>query len=581
MRRSTVQPGEFRQDRAVLVGRIFAVIGALLTARAVMIHLFPPESKSLTSIAQQQYQEELALATSRGNIYDRKKEPLAISVKRPSLVINPKVFRPDRAAIAMLSRLLRMPSQRIVELTKRDRYFAWLKRKVPEDVARRIVGMNLKGLHQVMEASRYYPAGGAAAQLIGFVGSDNSGLSGLERKFDRFLKGPSLTVLRKRDALGRPILLESTEAAPATAGNDIFLTIDLALQEIAEKSLAAGIAKAKAKAGFAIVSDPHTGRILALANSPRFDPNTERHSIDPASANHALMDLFEPGSVLKPFVIAEAMTQKKTAPDSLHYCENGMYHEGNWTIHDDHPQKELTTTDVIVHSSNICAYKIAKLIGPRGLYEALLRFGFTANEFAVDVPGQAFGRIAPYATWKPVRFANIAFGQGLMVTGLELVQGYGALANGGNLLRPYIVDRIEAIGGEVVFANATKILRNVIDPEIARKVRLMLREVVERGTGKSALMAEYTSAGKTGTSEKIDPLTKVYADDKRIASFIGFAPSEDPYLVIYVMVDEPGVKPYYGGTWAAPVFKEIAEKSLHYMNVAPDRETPLKLAEGH
>ena len=565
----------------MLVGRIFAVIGALLTARAVMIHLFPPESKSLTSIAQQQYQEELALATSRGNIYDRKKEPLAISVKRPSLVINPKVFRPDRAAIAMLSRLLRMPSQRIVELTKRDRYFAWLKRKVPEDVARRIVGMNLKGLHQVMEASRYYPAGGAAAQLIGFVGSDNSGLSGLERKFDRFLKGPSLTVLRKRDALGRPILLESTEAAPATAGNDIFLTIDLALQEIAEKSLAAGIAKAKAKAGFAIVSDPHTGRILALANSPRFDPNTERHSIDPASANHALMDLFEPGSVLKPFVIAEAMTQKKTAPDSLHYCENGMYHEGNWTIHDDHPQKELTTTDVIVHSSNICAYKIAKLIGPRGLYEALLRFGFTANEFAVDVPGQAFGRIAPYATWKPVRFANIAFGQGLMVTGLELVQGYGALANGGNLLRPYIVDRIEAIGGEVVFANATKILRNVIDPEIARKVRLMLREVVERGTGKSALMAEYTSAGKTGTSEKIDPLTKVYADDKRIASFIGFAPSEDPYLVIYVMVDEPGVKPYYGGTWAAPVFKEIAEKSLHYMNVAPDRETPLKLAEGH
>ena len=330
---------------------------------------------------------------------------------------------------------------------------------------------------------------------------------------------------------------------------------------------------ARAKQGFVIVSDPHTGRILALANAPTFNPN-ERDGLKlDLAQNHALLDTFEPGSVIKPVVISGVLKKNLVTPEEEHFCENGVLHGDNWQIKDDHPFKTLDTTGVLVHSSNICTFKIAKRIGPDGLYQAIKEFGITTGDSIIDFPGQVTGYMVRPEKWRPIRFANVAFGQGMTTTGLEMVTAYGAIANGGHLMQPYLVDRIESSDGLIVKSNASKVIRTVLNPDQSKTMRKMLQAVVEMGTGKSARLEEYTAGGKTGTSEKVDPLTKAYSSTKRIASFIGFTPIDDPHLVIYVVIDEPSNTPYYGALWAAPVFKNIAEKTLKYLNVAPDKVT--------
>jgi cell division protein FtsI (penicillin-binding protein 3) len=580
-RGAKTQPGRFNASRAKLIeyGALSAFV--VITGRAVMLHLFPAADESLHKVADNQYQREIELASYRGAIYDRRGEPLAISIRRPSLAVNPRVFDPEPEEVRRLAHILGMPKKKIQEISERKNYFAWLARQIDHRVADEVTNLGLDGLVTIPEPSRFYPSGSAASHVIGFMGLDDRGLSGLERQFDKQLRGQALKVMAAKDARGNFIFDEAAVAAPLKQGHSIHLTIDRVIQEIAEEALEAGVHRARAKKGYAIVSDPHTGQILAIANYPTFDPNDTKKLKIEQTTNHALNDAFEPGSVTKPFLVAKALEAHKTTPDEIYDTENGVLRIGSSRIHDDHPAKALSTTDIIIRSSNIGTFKISQRLGKQQTDEALRVFGFGGSGGTLDFPGEARGRVAPWTRWKTIQWATTAFGHGFVTTGLELVQAMGAIANGGTLMPPSLIERVVSADGLVVTSAPVTPIRRAINPETALVMRQILSKVVidPHGSAKRAATKDYTTAGKTGTAQKVDPVTRGYSKDKRLASFVGFAPVTDPHLVVYVQIDEPNEKPYYGGLWAAPVFSVIAERSLKYLNVAPDKTPADRAAE--
>jgi cell division protein FtsI (penicillin-binding protein 3) len=358
------------------------------------------------------------------------------------------------------------------------------------------------------------------------------------------------------------------------------LTIDAAIQDIVFDSLKKGVLDAEAKGGFAIVVEPYTGAILGMSTWPTYDPN-RKQEIATAPRHAALSDLFEPGSVMKPFVIARALDQKLTTPEEKHTCEgSGILRIGaNAAIRDDHPKPVMTTSEVIIHSSNICTYKIAQKLGMKGLFDLYKELGFSPSEPVLDLPESQRGRMASWQKWLPIRFANIAFGQGISVTALELLKGYTSFANGGTIVSPYVIKRIYNGDGKDLYLHSDGDSHRIFSKETVTAIRSMLESVVNEGTATRSKSDFYTFAGKTGTSEKYDTLIKDYSPTKRVASFVGFAPVADPKLLAFVVIDEPGIKPYYGGRWAAPVLKEIVERSLKYMSIPPDRAPPV-LSQG-
>ena len=355
------------------------------------------------------------------------------------------------------------------------------------------------------------------------------------------------------------------------AGSNLHLTIDKVIQDISDRALETGIKNAKAKSGFAIVSDPHTGKILAISNYPTFNPNRRETLSSLNMRNYAFSDIFEPGSVVKPFVLAKALEENKTTLHEVFNTYNGYYREGRWKIRDSHGSKSMTSEEIIVESSNIGTYLIAKRLGPEKLHNYYKDIGFTTIGRESNINGLMNGRIQNWENWRPIRFANISFGQGFLVSAMEIVQAYGAIANGGKLMKPILVTRVQDESGNLLESIEPSIVREIMKPSTSRVIRETLEKVVEHGTAKNARLTHFSSGGKTGTTQKAKPNGRGYSEDLRIASFAGFAPVADPQLVVYVVVDEPSIKPYYGGVWAAPIFKEIATKSLNYLNVKPDK----------
>ncbi|HZV83236.1 MAG TPA: penicillin-binding protein, partial [Geobacteraceae bacterium] len=333
------------------------------------------------------------------------------------------------------------------------------------------------------------------------------------------------------------------------------------------------VENSRAKGGIAIVMDPASGRVLAMANYPTFNPNAVAKASSQALRNKAITDSFEPGSTMKTFLIAAALEEKVVSPQEGFNCENGVYNIGGRTIHDTHKYGRLSVGDILKYSSNIGAAKIGSRLGPDRLYGYLRRFGFGARS-NVDLPGEVAGYLRNKSQWYGIDMATISFGQGISVSALQLVAAMSAIANGGNLMQPYVVDRVMDDKGGVVkqFSPATK--QRVISAETAKQVAKMMEAVAaEGGTGTSASVDGYKVAGKTGTAQKADPVTKGYSVDKRTASFIGFVPAEQPRLTILVVIDEPKTSPY-GGVVAAPAFSAIAKQSLCYLRIAPNQ--PLK-----
>ncbi|GAB4175353.1 MAG: penicillin-binding protein [Geothermobacteraceae bacterium] len=559
-------PAQGKHWRIRVFGLLFILAFAAVAGRAwfLQVHCRDQWLKR----AENQHQKVIPLTPRRGTIYDRNGEELALSIEVDSIYINPRQVKDAEATARQLAPLVGMREKDLRAKMRSRRSFVWLKRQVSPIESRRVRSLGLDGVHFIKEHKRYYPNGSLGAQVLGFTGLDPHGLEGLELAWDSDILGEGGYLVMARDRKGRGLGAGEGVVSGARNGSSLHLTLDKNIQYIAEKELEAAVKSVNAKAGTVVVLDPQTGAVLAMANQPDFNPNAF-NKFGPANfRNRAITDSFEPGSTLKAFLIASALEQKVVAPTERIDCEKGSYSVGGKVIHDHHPYGRLSIGEILKHSSNIGSAKIAKKLERKRLYQGLSDFGF-GQRTGIGLPGEAGGLLRPPEDWFEVDLAAIAFGQGMSATALQLTTAMAAIANGGYLMRPYLVEQVVDGYGQVVRSNSPTIVRRVVSEATAREVTRMLEMTVEEGgTGTLAAVPGFRVAGKTGTAQKADPVTGGYAVDRYVSSFVGFVPADRPRLVILVLIDEPSGKAY-GGLVAAPVFSRIASQALAQLKVAP------------
>jgi len=554
--------------RVGVCGAVLACLFIGVAKRAYTLQV--RDADRLRGMAEEQYLREIELPPRRGRILDRNGAELASTADVDSIYCNPRQLPDVRDAARRLARALGLDRAELEKKLGQRRYFAWVKRKVTPDEVAAVKTLGLPGIAFAREPRRFYPNRTLAATIMGHAGSEGNGLEGIELALDRQLRGTSTSVQGMRDALGRDIALDvstdgSADGPPTTAGSDVVLTIDRYLTFITERALAAGAAEHRAKAAIAIVMDPRTGELLAMASVPSYNPNDPQSAADAGARNRAITDAFEPGSTMKTFTITAALDAGVVKADDRFDCLMGRMMVGKYSIHDTHPHGVLTVAEVFKFSSNIGATKIARKLGRDELAEALARFGF-GKQTGVGLPGERAGVVRPVAKWGDIGFANVSFGQGLTVTPLQMVAGVSAIAGGGIYRQPRIVARIVQADGTIETLPAAP-ERRVMAPATARTMLTIMRGVTEQGgTAKQAAIEGYTVGGKTGTAQKV--ANGHYDASKWVSSFVGVVPAEDPRLAIMVIMDEPQGG-HLGGAVAAPIFKEIAEQSLRYLHVPP------------
>jgi len=504
----------------------------------------------------------------------------ALEVRRGALYARPERLGPPKALAADLAPILGR-SRRDLEADLDGRMcFVWVKRKIsPQEKKRLLAIRGLEGVGLVPEYKRVYPNGELAAQLIGFVGVDGEGLAGLELALDDFLRGTGGYVEVQRDAAGRPVAPPRPLGRPARAGSNIQLTLDVVIQSYAEEALREAWDLWAPQAAVALVIEPATGDVLAAASLPSFDPNCyqeyDSEALEAASRARYVVDWMEPGSVMKPFVLAGALDAGVVDERTRIFCENGVWLLGSRRFHDHHAYGELTAAEVIVKSSNIGAAKIGMKLGAERLYQYLRRFGF-GQPTGFILPGENPGLLRPTSQWTSYSLPSICVGQEVCVNPLQLALGYCALANGGLLVRPRVVWRRQRHDGTWAERPA-RVVGRAVPEAIAARVRTVLCRVVEEGTGRRAKLDAWTVGGKTGTAQKPSP-TGGFSHDDVVCSFVGMAPVERPRLLVVVSVDRPtrhvGGR-HFGGTVAAPVVGRILERSLAYLGVTPDKPDAL------
>ena len=579
--------GRYVRLRASLLGAALLTLFATVLMRAAFVQVF--DRSRLSRLQRDQTKRELLFAPRRGLIEGRNGEPLAVTRDVDSVFVDPSAFETDKAralAADALSRSLLMPRAKVLEkLSQQGKHFVWVKRKIDEPAAARVRALALDGVELVKEPKRIYPQRELAAQVLGFVGEE-AGQEGLERELDEMLRGKSQQVSATRDARGNMVLEHGVPDPAELTGATVTLTLDSAIQHVAERELDKAVRSAGAVGGWAIVLDVKSGAVLAMAGNPLFD--SSKPGRDPLLwRDRAVQDQLEPGSTIKSFVIARAFEEGVLKADELLYCEHGLWPHAGRKIHDTHPVDWATPATVLRESSNICAAKIGERLGKEKLIAGLKAFGF-GERTNVGLPGEAKGQLGDPARMAQITLDTTAFGQGMSATGLQEVVAMAAIANGGVLLTPYLVERVVAPDGSILEQGGRKEVRRVLSQETARTVTAMLEEVVEKGTGTRAALADYRAAGKTGTAQKVDPIRGGYSE-KRLASFLGFAPADAPKVAILVVVDEPAGKgaDVTGGMVAAPAWGNIARESLRQLGVmpaqsreaAPVHEEPILLAE--
>ncbi|WP_243370067.1 penicillin-binding protein [Geotalea sp. SG265] len=557
--------------RIRFMGGVFVSIFVLIAARAFYLQVVKKES--LVKLADKQHQRIVPLTPVRGAIFDSNNAPLAVSIEMDSCFAEPRNVEDIPDAAAKLAPLLSMPADQVEKKLRGSKNFVWLQRRMPPDKVAAIKALQLEGIAFVKESKRFYPNSEIAAHVVGFTGMDPEGLEGIELKYDSTILGGTGYLVTERDALGREVYNKGIVVKNSAKGQNITLTLDKNIQYIAEKELAKAVETNGAKAGIALVMEPATGRVLAMASYPTFNPNTYFKYTPQALRNRSIADSFEPGSTFKIFLAATALEQRAIRRGDGFDCENGSYSIGGRTIHDTHKYGYLSIAQILKYSSNIGAAKIGARLGSDKLYAGLTGFGF-GEKTGIDLPGESGGTLRNKNQWFGVDLATISFGQGVTATALQIATAVSAVANGGLLMKPYLVEKISDDNGNMLRTSAPEVRRRVISEETAKTVAHMLEGVVvEGGTGVNAAVDGYRSAGKTGTAQKVDPLTRGYSADKRTASYVGFVPLEKPRLTILVVVDEPKTSPY-GGVVAAPAFSAIAQQALCYLKVPPDH--PLK-----
>jgi cell division protein FtsI (penicillin-binding protein 3) len=574
-----------RVRMGIICGALAFAAGLVVSAgHSVMIR----DGAEWRELAERQRQRRLRLVPKRGSLYDRNGSPLAISIDVPSVSLDAiellRGVEPQevpvvaRSAAERIARALDLDAADVERKILRRKRFAWLKRRISVEEADKLRELSsegvdgagpLRGLLVEAEGHRYYPQRALGGSLLGFVAPDGIGKDGIELALDGELAGHRELLSGLRDRSGRLLFMDGIQDERALAGHDVSLTIDQGIQNVAERELGRAAQTFEAIGGSVIVVAPSTGEILALANWPGYNPNDYRFSEPGMRRMRGVTDRFEPGSTAKIFTIAAGLEAGVVKPNERLFCENGRMRVGDVVIPDTHPAGWLTLTQALALSSNICVGKIGLELGEKRLHEAFRRFGF-GQETGIPVPGEAAGVLQPRGrSWVPVETVTAAFGQGISVTNLQLAMATAAIANGGRLMEPVLVRRVNTGNGELVREAAPHVVRQVVSPAVARTMAEMMIAVTEgQGTGVQAAIEGFAVAGKTATAQKADAAGGGYSLDNYIASFVGFVPARDPVLAIAVTLDEPA-QDHQGGAVAAPVFRRIAEAALTYLGITP------------
>jgi cell division protein FtsI (penicillin-binding protein 3) len=522
-----------------------------------------------------QQQRSFELSPKRGVIYDRAGRELAMSIQVESAFVVPSEA-PDLAnTISLITRITKDDPRVVLADCRAHKTFCWVARKADAEVVERIRALNLQGIHFQKEPKRFYPKRELAAQVLGYVGTDDQGLSGLERQFNQALRGKPGKLMISVDARKR--WFASVEKEPES-GDSLVLTIDQNIQYIAERELERGMEETHAIAGTVIVENPHTGEVLALTNRPTFNPNIRKEIRNEALKDRAVSDIYEPGSTFKMVTISAGLEEKITRPDEMFDCQMGSIVINGMRIRDSRPHGMLSVADIIAESSDVGAIKVALRLGDERLYKYIRAFGF-GQPTGIELPGETRGMTKPVERWSKVSIGAISMGQEIGISALQLGSLISTIANDGVHVPPRIVAGTIAAGTNapqkapqtVAFqpAEGTRVISSLT----AAEMRQMLQGVVLHGTGRKALLEGYSSAGKTGTAQKVDPATGAYSKTKYVASFAGFAPINDPQIAVVVILDS-AVGLHQGGQVSAPVFQRITQQVLEYLHVPHDVQLP-------
>ncbi|MFO0726873.1 MAG: penicillin-binding transpeptidase domain-containing protein [Myxococcota bacterium] len=543
------------------------VLGAVaLLGRAYQLQIVT--GSHYDDAARRQTMGSETITAKRGVIKDRHGAELAITVDVDSIYAEPRRVKDPAEVARKLASVLSLDSSKLLEQLTSERAFVYLKRRVGSEEAAAVKALELAGIGARPEPRRFFPNRELAAHVIGFTDGEGVGRAGVEKAYDETLRGQSYQIPALRDALGNQVLSEGFVPEAVLEGDDVVLTIDRQIQYAAETELEKSVKENEAAAGVAIVLEPKTGDLLAMASWPPMNPNDLSSAKDGADLNRATSAVFEPGSTLKMVTISAGLEEKKIVPSDKIDCENGKWRVGGRTIGDTHHYGLLQINEIMKVSSNICSAKIGLMLGKERLYDWLTRFGF-GSPTGVPLPGELGGLLRPAQSWREITLANVAFGQGLSVTPLQIAQAATVIANGGIRVKPRLVLGTVDKAGTPMPAGPVESER-VLSEGTARLVRDMMIEVTHKGgTAEVAAIPGFTVAGKTGTSQKIDPVTKAYSRSLYVGSFVGFVPAEKPEVLVLVLIDEPK-KAYYGGTVAAPAFKAIAMAALSARSIFPE-----------
>jgi len=522
----------------------------------------------LTQRALRQQRRSIEVSPRRGIIYDRNGRELAMSVMVDSIFAVPAEIPDQASAASLLGRILNVDHRELQARMKASHAFCWVARKVDADLAARVRALNLKGIYFQKEPKRFYPKRELAAQVLGYVGMDDEGLGGIEREYDAHLRGNPGKMLISMDARRRWFGRVERQPDP---GQNVVLTIDQNIQYIAERELQAAMEQTKAAAGTIIVTNPHTGEVLALANRPTFNPNVFNKVPAAYLKNHAVSDVYEPGSTFKMVTVAAALEEKLTRPEEMIDCQMGAIVVGGMRIRDHERFGVIPVTDIIAKSSDVGAIKLGLRLGEERFDHYIRAFGF-GSQSGIELPGETRGMAKPVSRWSKVSIGAISMGQEIGISAVQLAGLVSTIANDGVWQAPHIVAAPQGKLREVAYHPDTAPpveQRRVVSNLTAAQMKMMLQQVVLRGTGRKAQLNGFSAAGKTGTAQKVDPSTGAYSRTKYIGSFAGFAPINNPALTVAVILDS-AVGLHQGGQVAAPVFQRVMQQSLEYLNVSHD-----------
>jgi len=554
--------------RLLFVLALTMVAFLAISGRLIVLQVL--DATSLDEAAAKQRLRTIELPGERGRIFDRDGGDLALSVPARTIYAQPRLIRDPAGTARKLAPLLGQPAKTILGRLRSGAAWTYLAREIPVANGQAVAKLDLPGIGVLTDTMRRYPSGQLASQVLGFVGTDGSGLAGVEQRYDGLLAGHSGQMLLEQDPSGRPIPQGQRSVEPARPGSDLVLTIDQNIQYVAERALAAAVKQYQAKSGSVVVMAPRTGELLAVANVPTFDPNRFGTSSDEARKDRAVTNVYEPGSTNKVITAAAALdagvvrpSTKVTVPPELPLCP------GVHSFHDSHQHgtEWLTFADVVAQSSNIGTIRVATKLGPERLAKAELDFGY-GQRTGVDLPGETPGIVRPQSTWTCPDLGTNAIGQGVAVSVLQMARVYASVANGGLLVQPTLLRGTVDERGDY-HATERPTPKRVLSVRTTQTLTSILEGVVrEGGTGTRAALDDWTVAGKTGTAQVPNPNGGGYLPGAYVASFMGYAPAEDPRVVVAVVLDRP-TKGIYGGTVAAPVFREVAGYALRHMEVPP------------